>query len=338
MLMPKSRGRQSRRVTPWDSDEERTPTQQFLYDHYKSHYQERHPALNTTGEDKLINSFVPENCPSCNSVSFQKYGRTRNNIQRYRCNACGKTFTPVTGTVFDQHKISISEWMEYTLNILRYVSINADSWNNKNAYTTSRYWLEKLFLVLETQESDTILSGRVWLDETYYTVELKDIELNEDGTKPRGLSRNQLCIGVACTESQILCVFEGNGQPSKKKTFAAFKDHIAPGSTLVHDKDKAHSMLVDKLNLVSEVYDSKEIKKLEDKDNPMRRINEVHARLKNFLNAHSSFDRGSLQGYLNLFSLAMNPPADNLEKVEILLNFAFKCRKTLRYRSFYHTE
>ena len=91
--------------------------------------------MNSTGEDKLINSFVPETCPGCNSVHFQKYGRTRNNIQRYRCNDCGKTFTPVTGTVFDQHKISISKWMEYTLNILRYVSINADSWNNKNEGT-----------------------------------------------------------------------------------------------------------------------------------------------------------------------------------------------------------
>ena len=336
--MSSPKGRQSRRVTPWDADETRTPTQQFLYDHYKSHNQERHPALNTTGEDNLINSFMPETCPNCGCTSFQKYGRTRNNIQRYRCNVCRATFTPVTGTIFDQHKISISEWMEYTLNILRYVSINADSWNNKNAYTTSRYWLEKLFLVLEAQKSDIMLSGRVWLDETYYTVELKDIELKEDGTKPRGLSRNQLCIGVACTESQILCIFEGNGQPSKKKTYAAFKDYIAPGSTLVHDKDTAHSMLVEKLNLNSEVYDAKELKKLEDKDNPLRRVNEVHARLKNFLYAHNSFDRGSLQGYLNLFSLAMNPPADNLEKVEILLNFAFKTRKTLRFRDFYRTE
>ena len=240
--------------------------------------------------------------------------------------------------LFDQHKISISEWMEYTLNILRYVSVNADSWNNKNAYTTSRYWLEKLFLVLETQKSDIVLSGRVWLDETYYTVELKDLELKDDGSKPRGLSKNQLCIGVACTDSQILCIFEGNGQPSKKKTYTAFKDHISPGSTLVHDKDTAHSMLVEKLNLTSEVYDAKELKKLEDKENPLRRVNEVHARLKNFLYAHNSFDRGSLQGYLNLFSLAMNPPSDNLEKVEILLNFAFKTRKTLRYRSFYRTE
>lgn len=128
-----------------------------------------------------------------------------------------------------------------------------------------------------------VLSGRVWLDETYYTVEAKDIQLKEDGTKPRGLSENQLCIGAACTDSQILCLFEGNGQPSKKKTYESFKDHIAPGSTLVHDKDYAHSLLVEKLGLVSESYDSKEIKKLDDKDNPLNRVNEVHARLKNFL-------------------------------------------------------
>lgn len=337
-IMGKSKSRKSRRITPWDNVEAKTPTQQFLYTHYKTHYAERHPKLISTGEDGLINSFIPESCPHCGGKQFQKYGRTKNSIQRYKCSDCQKTFTPVTGTIFDSHKISVSEWMEYTLNILRYVSINADSWNNKNAFTTSRYWLEKLFLVLESQEDNTMLSGRVWLDETYYTVELKDIQLNEDGSRPRGVSRNQLCIGVACTEAQILCMFEGNGQPSKKKTYAAFKDHIAPGSTLVHDKAYAHSMLVEKLDLKSEVYDSKEIKKLADNENPLKRVNEVHARLKNFLNAHSSFDRESLQGYLNLFSLAMNPPTDELEKVEILLNFAFKTRKTLRYRSFYRVE
>lgn len=333
--MSHSKARQSRRKTPWDNQADRTATQEFLYQHYKSHYEERHPALITTGEEHLINSYIPETCPSCGSNSFKKDGYTNNRVQRYRCLQCGKKFTPVTGTIFDGHKISISEWMEYTLNILRYVSINADSWNNKNAYTTSRYWLEKLFIVLENHDCDLVLSGRVWLDETYYTVEMKDIEYKADGSKLRGVSQNQLCIGVACTDSQIICIHEGAGQPSRRKTYYAFKDHIAPGSTLIHDKATIHSMLVEKLNLESEAYDSKEIKKLEDKDNPLRRVNEVHARLKNFLHAHSSFDRENLQGYLNLFSLAMNPPSDNLEKVELLLNLAFKTRKTLRYRDFF---
>jgi hypothetical protein len=50
----------------------------------------------------------------------------------------------------------------------------------------------------------------------------------------------------------------------------AFSNRIAPGSTLVHDKEKSHQQLVRELNLTSEVYDSREIKKLDDSDKPIR--------------------------------------------------------------------
>lgn len=227
--------------------------------------------------------------------------------------------------------------MEYCLNIFRYISINADSWNNRNAFTTSRYWLEKLFLVLEPYTEDIMLGGRVWFDETFYAVRSGDIQVKEDGTKPRGLSKNQLCIGVACTKDRILCLLEGAGQPTARKAYMTFGS-LAEGSTLVHDEGKAHGLLVEKLHLISESYDSSEIKKLSDKENPLNRVNKVHARLKNFLHAHTSFDRDTIQGYLNLFSFTMNPPAEHLEKVEILLNLALNTRKTLRYRSFFRME
>jgi hypothetical protein len=54
-----------------------------------------------------------------------------------------------------------------------------------------------------------------------------------------------------------------------------------------------------------------------------------------FLNAHSGFNRRDLQGYLNLFALVTNPPADLLEKVEIVIKTAFESPKLLRYREFY---
>ena len=66
-------------------------------------------------------------------------------------------------------------------------------------------------------------------------------------------------------------------------------------------------MLISALHLKNEAYNADEIKKLPDKENPLNRVNEVHARLKNFLYAHNSFNRDSMQGYLNLFSFAMNP-------------------------------
>jgi len=309
--------------------------QEFLYRHYSTHYDDCHPLLSETGETQLINSYIRKECPHCTSEAIKLSGHTRNGVQRYKCLSCEQTFTPVTRTVFEDHKISLSEWMEYTLNIFRYVSINADSWNNRNAFTTSRYWLEKLFLVLESYQSSVKLTGQVWLDETFYSVRSEDITRTEGGDKLRGLSINQMCIGVACDKNRTLCVFEGYGKPSQKKTYESFKNNIEVGSTLIHDKESAHKKLVEELKLDSVAYDSRKIKLLPDKDNPLNRVNRVHYLLKSFLYSHTSFNRDKIQGYLNLFTLVMNPPADHLEKLEILMDLVFQNPKTLRYRDFY---
>lgn len=328
----------SRRTTPWDGEVGLTVLQNFLKHHYKERYEDRHPLLEAIGETELINSFEPKACPHCGHTDFKRNGRTRNGVSRYKCSDCKHTFTPITGTVFDGHKVSLSEWIEYTLNIMRFININADSWNNRNAFTTSRYWMEKLFLVLEDHQRSVRLSGKVWLDETFYRVRSEDVQRHADGSKLAGLSSNQMCIGVACDKERILCIFEGYGRTSQKKTIETFSSHIEPGSILIHDKESAHKKLVAKLRLRSEAYDSRELKSLPDSKNPLNRINQVHARLKNFLNAHTGFKREKLQGYLDLFSLVMNPPSTLLEKVEVIINLAFENPKSLRYRDFYRIK
>jgi len=329
---------ESRKKTPWDKKENRTPMQEFILNRHNEQYAAKHPTLTDTGESELINSYIPEECPHCTSISFKLNGYTDNRLQRYKCSNCKQTFTSITRTIFDGHKISLSEWVEYTLNIFRYVSINADSWNNRNAFTTSRYWLEKLFLVLDSYQQSLFFSEEIWFDETFYSVRNNDIVRTESGGKLRGLSVNQMCIGVVCDKSKTLCIFEGYGKPSQKNTYTLFKDHIAPGTTIVHDKESAHKKLVKKLELKSISYDSKELKLLSDKDNPLNRVNRIHYLLKAFLYAHTSFDREKIQDYLNLFAFVMNPPSHHLEKVEIILDLAFKNPRTLRYRDFYRAK
>jgi transposase-like protein len=326
---------ESRKKTPWDGVTDLTETQEFLRQHYATHYADRHRLVSESGEADMVNSYAPAKCPYCASEKFKKSGRTQGGIQRYMCGVCGKTFLPTTGTIFDDHKISISEWMEYCLNLFRHVSITADSWNNKNAFATSRYWLQKLFLTLETVQNSLVLRGRVWLDETFYTVRSEDIVRNEDGTKLSGLSRNQICIGVATDKKNTLFLVEGKGKPSQKKTLAAFGKHIESGATLVHDRESAHTKLIQNLSLKSVAYASKDLKGLPDKDNPMNPVNRAHDILKKFLNTHSSFNRDNLQGYLNLFAFVTNPPVDLLEKVELVVKSAFENPKILRYRDFF---
>ena len=332
--MRKSEAQKSRRKTPWDSKENLTPTQIFLKENYNMLYENHHRKISESDEADMVNAYVPVKCPFCNTDAFKKNGCTDSGVQRYKC-VCGKTFLPTTGTIFDDHKLSVSEWVEYCLNLFRHVSILADSWNNKNAYKTSRYWLQKLFLTLDGIQDEIVLSGDVWLDETFYSVISEDIARNDDGSKLRGLSNNQICIGVATDKRQTVFLVEGTGKPSQKKTYDTFRNRIKPKSRLIHDKESAHKKLVNTLELESVTYPSKELKGLLDKDNPLYPVNRAHAILKMFLNSHTGFIRDDIQGYLNLFAIVTNPPDDMLAKVELVINLAFQNPKTLRYRQFY---
>lgn len=322
----------SRKRTPWDNYFNLSPVQSFIKMQYVTRFEERHPVLaNSKEEASMVNSFSPQRCPFCGSQSFTKFGFDSNGIQRYKCE-CGQRFRPTTGTIFDSRKIPISEWIEYCLNIFRYISLNADSWNNRNSISTSKYWLEKLFLVLENYQQMIVLKKKVWLDETYYPVIMREKKLNDNGTLLRGLSRNQICIGVARDKDQTICFVEGIGRPTQERSLQTFCNHIEPGSILIHDKEKTHRQLIEKLSLNSISYDSKVLKGLSDDKNPLNPVNRVHCLLKMFLNAHSGFNREDLQNYLNVYTFAINPPRDPLEKVEKLINLAFTTPKKLRYR------
>lgn len=326
---------ESRKKTPWDDVFDATPTQEFIMNKYNENYKNKHPNLNDTNEAELINSVEVKTCPYCNYVDFIKYGKTNNHIIRYYCNQCKKTFTPLTGTIFENHKISITEWIEFCLDLLNYGSITLSSKVNKNSFSTSKYWLNKLFLILKTYQEDIILKDRVYIDETYYSVIFKERIIKDDKLL-RGISENKYCIGIGCDDNNVIAFLEGKSKPSIKKTKQAFIYHITIGSTLVHDDEKSHNVLVEELGLIDERYNSKELKNLKDKDNPLNKINKQCFLLKRFLNAHSGFAREDLQNYLNLFCFINNKPKNKLEKVEKLLNLALTTRVTLRYRDLFH--
>ncbi|MDR1536702.1 MAG: hypothetical protein LBU32_01670 [Clostridiales bacterium] len=326
-----------RRNTPWKGLADLTATQIYLKDRYTASYEERHQKVADSGEADMVNSFPPVKCPFCGLLDFKKNGHTHSGVQRYKCGGCGKTFLPTTGTIFDEHRIPISEWADYCLNLFRHAGVTADSWNDKNAFATSRYWLQKLFLTLEGIQDDIVLSGKVWLDETFYSVRSEDTVRKYSGGKLGGPSIYQLCIGVATDKKNSVILLEGAGKSSQKKTLETFRSHIERGAHLIHDDDSSHNRLIKQLSLNSTVYPSKSLKGLPDNENPLNPVIRVHAVLKNFFNSHCGFKRDDIQGYLNLFAFVVNPPTELLEKVELVIKLGFQNPKLLRYRDFYGT-
>ena len=324
----------SRRSTPWDNKQQISISQKFIKEKYETNYKLKHPKLSETNESNLLNSIKIEQCKRCNSKNIVKHGFTKNGIQRYYCNDCNRYFNPTTNTIFENHKISITEWIEFCLDILNYGSLTLTSKVNKNGINTSIYWLHKLFLLLGEYQSNIVLEGDVFIDETFYSVLTNDI-VKKDGKRLRGLSQNQYCIGIGCDNKRVIAIVEGMGKTSSEKTKQAFIQHIATGSTLIHDDEKSHKILVKELNLVNKSYNSKYLKKLDDKNNPLDKINNQCDLLKKFLFAHSGFNRDDLQNYLNFFCFMNSKPINRLEKVDILLNLALTTKVKLKYRDLF---
>lgn len=327
---------QSRTATVWDllPQDEITPLQSFLLENYKSAFSKKHPRISDTDEVELLNSYSPRLCPFCSSLLFIKDGFTRNGVQRYRCKNCKKGFNILTGTLLENHKIPITEFIEYALMLVNFSSTNLAARTNKNGFTTAKYWLEKIFIVLKDYQNSIILSREVFLDETFYSVEKKDL-IMVDGKKKRGLSKNQICVGMATDRRQTYGVVVGYGKQSAESICEAYVRHIEYQSLLIHDMDQTHNELIRFLELTDDQYKSTYIKKLRDKDNPLFPINRIHNLFKHFLSEHIGFDRDDFTDYLNLFTFIMNEPHNKLEKVEILLKKLLFTHKTLKYRDFY---
>ena len=322
---------QSRRTTPWDNQQDVPPLEFFLKQKYQSNYAHKHLRVIESEESNFLNSFAIKECKRCTSTNFKKRGYSKSGIQRYFCQDCKRYFIVTTNTIFENHKISISEWIEFLLNTFNYQSFKAISLVNKNSIYTTKFWIYKLFLILSDYQEHITLQGTVYIDETYYAMAAKD-RLTKDGKELRGLSVNQMCIGIGYDGTNVYVKFEGFGKPTMKTTLDTFQSHIELGSNLYHDKERSHRSLVQKLSLIDHCFDGNEIKKLSDKDNPLTPINRLCYLLQRFLNSHSGVNRDDIQGYLNLFCYMMNPPINRLEKVRNLINSAVYLTKTLNYR------
>lgn len=323
----------SRSRTIWTGVEDANPLEKAvdLWNH--DNFNRRHPIGPDPGEVNWINSIDLGCCKYCGSSSIIRYGKTDTGIRRYRCKDCGKVFSPITNTIFDSRHIPLSQWHDFLLDVFSYSSIHLASKGNRNSINTTTYWLKKVFLVLRGYQDNIILKDIAYIDESYYSLQAKDIQRKEDGTKYRGASRNQICIGVGCDKNgSVICLEEGKAHTSLKRTWNTFGTHIATGTHLIHDSEECHDILVDRLSLTSEAYDSQELKKLDDKDNPLDPVNRICFLLKKFLREHSGFDREYMQDFLNLFAFIANPPETKPEKVYEFMKMAISSNIVLRYR------
>lgn len=162
--------------------------------------------------------------------------------------------TLLSDSVFNSSKISFHKLMSYIQLMSFNVPLELICEVLDIASNTAELWRKKIFSTVDNYQDHLKLYNRVWIDETY-TEDYQVLESNNNEKHPRGLSKTKICIVVAIDSSKnMLSIICGHGKPSSQRVYAALKDHIIPGTTILHDGDNSHKYLIDALNLKSEVY------------------------------------------------------------------------------------
>lgn len=321
----------SLRTLPWEEDEAVTASEQLISSTVKEWYDAKHRKV-SADEISLTNGIAIESCPYCNSEKFIRSGHYGNGIQRYKCKECGRRFSPLTNTIFEDRKIPISEWIEYLLHLFEFHSIKTSARDNRNADTTGKYWLIKVFSVLEDIQNDVKLRGNIYIDEMFFSV-IKRETVTKDNKALRGISRNKIAVAVGFDNHRhYILKVEYTSKPSDKSTWEAYGSHIVPGSHLIHDGEKSHGILIRKLNLTSEVYSTDLTRGMPDSDNPLYPINRIHYLAKRFMREHGGYNRDNLQDWMNLIWFLLSEPDNRYEKVSKFIDLAISSPKRVKYR------
>lgn len=112
-------------ATPWDDvpDKELAPPQLMVVRSHRSMYEFRHERF--PGDADFFNGYAQEACPRCGDPEISRRTHDAHDVRRYLCKQCGRTFTPQTGTIFEDRKLPLSAWTDYLLQVFSYDSFSS---------------------------------------------------------------------------------------------------------------------------------------------------------------------------------------------------------------------
>ena len=237
-------------------------------------------------------------CPTCAFPDCARDGKTPAGHQRWRCSVCGTAFSALSATVLEYGKKELPTWERFITCMCYNAPIDLAAEVCGISHRTAYEWRHRVFATIDGYQDRLVLSGRVWIDELYLAD--SDIVRSAEFTQKRGLSKNKICIAVAIDASKNAVVETcGHGKPSSKRINDALLAHIAPGSVIIHDKERSHRALVKAAKCTDEAYKANiaDPAYLE----AMKLVNNLCSWLRRYLFRFPGMKKANLQSYLNWF-------------------------------------
>lgn len=258
-------------------------------------------------------------CRKCGSHKIAKFGKDKNGKQRYKCMSCGSTFTATTGAAISCSRHSFDVWKKYIELLLSKASLEKCANECNISVKTAFIWRHKILSLLQKDQDCRVMNGIVEADETFFGVSYKGNHTNSkrfEMPRPayqRGTDNKKKPSQMAC----VMCAYErkghtygellGIGTANEAMLDHAFKGRLLEDTVLVTDK----------ASYLKKYFDSKSIEQVQtashsvskNQNSPpeikgvyhIQNVNNLHHRLKSFLQAYNGVATKYLNHYVNLY-------------------------------------
>jgi transposase-like protein len=245
-------------------------------------------------------------CPHCRNMEPQgivKFG-VRKGIQWYRCKACGRTFSGVTGTLWSYTKKAFHVWNTFITSMMEGHSVRKSADVCKIHRNTAFIWRHKILDALaHHQNSQGRMTGIVEADDTFFPLSYKGSEpigrkarkRGEPASK-RGISKEKVCVSCAVSRNgQVYSKVSALGKPTANALKTVFRGRLSKKAILCTDNDRAYVKYGNDSPLKC-IQLPNGIKKLGTYH--VQNINGYHSRLKQFIRRFKGVSTKYLNNYL----------------------------------------
>jgi transposase-like protein len=249
-------------------------------------------------------------CLHCGIVHVIKHGK-KNDIQRFMCKDCGKTFNDLSFSPMSHSNIKTNKWLNYAKCMILGYSIRKSAAIGEVSVKTSFYMRHRILDAVRNHLGIGNISGIVEMDETYFPESFKGNHKKSGfkiprpprkrgkEVKTRGISKEQVCVSTAIDRSgNIILELVTKGKISTKDLERLYGNRISRDSSICTDSHKSYINFA--INHVNHHY---RIPRGKHKTGVyhINHVNSLHSKLKNWIHPFNGVSTKYLINYLYWF-------------------------------------
>lgn len=263
---------------------------------------------------QTLNQEVMTTCPHCASEALQKFG-IKNDLQRYRCKACQKTFNRLTGTPLARLRKK-KQWLGVLDSLSEEDTLDSMQERLAISRPTAVRWRRRFLKALQPGQNPT-LGGIVEADETYIRRGQKGTLCQDRAPRKRGEPAQY----GGTHPDEYVCLLTARdrhrnsaNQVARSQKTPVFQEFLAPliaeDSILCSDGHAGYTKFAQSAKIQHVVLNAKRKEFVKASVYHIQNVNAYHSRLKQFLSKRKGVSAKNLELYVGWL--------DHLEKLSNL--------------------